>query len=632
MDKHRKIIKESHERSKEYGVDKSDVFSKKILDDKYLRKLFSKNDSLLNISDEFINYLFYSLKDSGFIIILTDSEGCILRIKGDDNITAEARKLNMVEGAYMDEKSIGTNAMGTALSNDRPIQVTAEEHFISAFHRWTCSAAPIHHQNKIIGTLNLTGFKDKVHPHTLSLVLAAVRAIENKLESNEIAQKLFDAQQFAFSMMNHLSFGVFAIDLNDDVQWVNDTACRILNIKRSKLIQMPFGDLLSDWNRIKRVLLHDLKFEDEELSFKDAQIQQTFHFNAYTIRADKSDILGFLVTFRSMKRTMNMLKKVSGMQARYTFDNIQAASHRMLDVISYGKKISKNDSSVLIMGESGTGKEIIAQSIHNASERVNNPFVAVNCGAISSSLIESELFGYEEGAFTGASKGGRPGKFEMADGGTLFLDEIGEMPASMQVKLLRALQEGAVTRVGGQSEIKIDVRIISATNKNLFKEVDQGNFREDLFYRLNVLKIELPPLRNREDDVIVLARHFLIEKAQKLDKPVPELNEEVINDMHNYSWPGNVRELENFMEKYVVLDGKITVEKNNGDTEENKQKIKSTSGFYPRPLAEFEKEALIKTLAEVNGNVSKASKILKIGRNTLYEKLRKYKIHLNYFK
>ncbi|MDZ7776242.1 MAG: sigma 54-interacting transcriptional regulator [Bacteroidales bacterium] len=454
MDKHRKIIKESHERSKEYGVDKSDMFSKKILDDKYLRRLFSKNDSLLSISDEFIDYLFYSLKDTGFIVILTDSEGCILRIKGDESITEEARKLNMVEGAYMDEKSIGTNAMGTALRNDKPIQITADEHFISVFHRWTCSAAPIHHQDEIIGSLNLTGFKDKVHPHTLSLVLAAVRAIENKLESNEIAHKLFDAQQFAFSMMNHLSFGVFAINLNDDVQWVNDTACRILDIKRSKLIQMPFDDLLPDWKRIKRILLHELNFEDEELSFKNTRIQQTFHFNAYTIHADKHDILGFLVTFRSMKRTMNMLKKVSGMQARYTFDNLQADSHQMLDVISYGKKISMTNSSVLIMGESGTGKEIIAQSIHNASERDNNPFVAVNCGAISSSLIESELFGYEEGAFTGALKGGRPGKFEMAGGGTLFLDEIGEMPVSMQVKLLRALQEGAITRVGAQKEIK----------------------------------------------------------------------------------------------------------------------------------------------------------------------------------
>ncbi|MDZ7776243.1 MAG: helix-turn-helix domain-containing protein [Bacteroidales bacterium] len=179
---------------------------------------------------------------------------------------------------------------------------------------------------------------------------------------------------------------------------------------------------------------------------------------------------------------------------------------------------------------------------------------------------------------------------------------------------------------------KVDVRIISATNKNLYKEVDRGNFREDLFYRLNVLKIEIPPLRNRDDDIILLARHFLIEKAQKLDKPVPELTAEVISDMRQYSWPGNVRELENFMEKYVVLDGKITVEKNVADAENNKHKIRKASGFYPKPLAEFEKEALIKTLTEVEGNVSKASKILKIGRNTLYEKLRKYKINLNYFK
>lgn len=631
---HRRIVEKSHQRSQEFGIQADDVFAKRFVDGTELQALFSENNSLMDTASVFIKDLFESLQGTGFIIILTDSEGCILHLKGDKEIIEEAHKLNMVQGAYMSEESIGTNAMGTALKEDEPVQITAEEHFISAYHRWTCSAAPIHYNGEIIGCLNLTGNKKDVHPHTLSLVRASVKAIEHKMENNHMARKLYDAQQYAFSMMNHLSYGVFAINLYDDIQWVNDTACRILNIRRKNLVKTPIQELLPDWRRIKRILLHDLAFEDEASYFEKEDLHQQFHFNAYTIKTETREILGFLLTFRSFQRTMNMLNKVKGMQASYSFSDIIGKTKKIQETIDYAKKISKSEATILISGESGTGKEIFVQSIHNESVRKDRPFIAVNCGAISPTLIESELFGYEEGAFTGARKGGKPGKFEIANGGTLFLDEIGEMPLDMQVKLLRAVQEKKITRVGGDKEIATDVRIISATNKNLQEEVNKGKFREDLYYRLNVFSFEIPPLRERKEDIPPLAKHFSMIKANELQKPVPEIPREKLHEMVNYRWPGNVRELENYIEKFVILGGKAPIQNtfSESEPEEERSEIITETGYSVKPLHEIEKEALIKTLSEYNGNVSQTSRALRIGRNTLYDKLRKYKINLTHFK
>lgn len=610
--------------------DVSTVFANRNLDQESLQYIFNSNQSLIKIGKHVIELLYRSLKDTGFIVLLTDAKGCILCIQGDSKVLKESEKSHLKVGAHLDEQH-GNSAVSLALHEARSVQITAEEHHHLFFRHWTCSASPIKFNSDIIGCINISGDKAKVHPHTLSLVEAAAQAIESKWASNEIALKLYDAQHFAYSMMNQLSFGVIAVNMNDDIQWINDTACRILNIKRSKLIHSSFEDILSDWYRVKRVLLHDLGFEDEELHFDLEDAGQPFHFNAYTIKAERKEILGYLVTFRSFRRTMNMLSKLTGMRARYTFNDLVYKSSAMKAVVDYARKISITDSSVLMLGESGTGKEVFAQAIHNASDRCNSPFVAVNCGAISSDLIESELFGYEEGAFTGAIKGGRPGKFELAISGTLFLDEIGEMPKSMQVKLLRALQEGKVTRVGGQKEIEVDVRIISATNRNLYEEVSKGQFREDLYYRLNVLTIEIPALRNRNNDVLLLARHFLIEKSHKADKPVPALREDIISSFQTYSWPGNVRELENFIEKYIVLDGNVRLEKNVSENDKNLIEA-SHAHVVLKSLQDVEKEAIVVTLSRCEGNISKAASILGIGRNTLYDKLKKHSIHLSFFK
>jgi transcriptional regulator with PAS, ATPase and Fis domain len=290
----------------------------------------------------------------------------------------------------------------------------------------------------------------------------------------------------------------------------------------------------------------------------------------------------------------------------------------MLDVFRMIEKVAPRDASVLIQGENGTGKELIARAIHRRSTRSDQPFIAVNCGAIPPNLVESELFGYEKGAFTGAAQT-TPGKFELANGGTLFLDEIGDMPLDMQVKILRALQERRFFRVGGNKEIEVDIRVLSATNQDLQKQIDLGQFREDLYFRLAVVTIAVPPLRERGDDVLTIANHFLeAASPQKV-----QLTKQASECLLKYPWPGNIRELRNVLEQAVIMgDGKrITPQ----DLPPRVAKVGlGKLSFQLKSLAEMEKRYIQRVLEETEGNKAQAAAILGISRETLYQKLKQF--------
>ncbi|MGE0078055.1 MAG: sigma-54-dependent Fis family transcriptional regulator [Bacteroidales bacterium] len=618
------IINRSHERSKKYGVEPERIYPRQIVKGAELTHQFELSEELIQVAEPIIEQLLTTVKQTGFIIVLTDAQGCILVIRGGEKTMAASKELNMIPGAVMSEESIGTNAMGTAISEDAPVQITAKEHFISAYRQWTCSAAPIHFGSKIIGSLNLTGAADQVHPHTLGLVEAAVDAIENKLLSTKIQTELEASNQYAFAMMNNLAYGVFAIDLNDEILWVNDSACRTINIRRTNLLNKPISKFVPAWGKIINTLLNEQPFIDQECKLDVKDLKERFLFNSYLIKNESNEILGYLLTFRPYSRMINLVNRYTGLQANYTFEDIIAKSHSMSELVTYAKTVANSPSTILITGESGTGKEVFAQAIHNASERSESAFVAVNCGAISPTLIESEIFGYEEGAFTGAKKGGRPGKFELANGGTIFLDEIGEMPIDMQVKLLRVLQEGEITRLGGENSTKINVRVIAATNKKLEEEVEANRFRLDLYYRLNVIPIQIPALRNRREDIIPLWQHFTTIKANKLNKPVPELTLNIQNKLMSYSWPGNIRELENFIEKLVNIGG--STEMIEIPQESSPQENGIVFSKKVRNLEDLEKEAIENAIELLNGNISQIAKELGVGRNTLYAKIKKYNI------
>ena len=318
-------------------------------------------------------------------------------------------------------------------------------------------------------------------------------------------------------------------------------------------------------------------------------------------------------------------------QKEFSFDNIIAKSDKMLEIFETIKKVSDYKTTVLVLGESGTGKELIARALHFNSNRRDKPFVTVNCGAIPENLLESELFGHVKGSFTGATRN-KKGLFEEADQGTLFLDEIGELPLLLQVKLLRALQEEEVRRVGDTGAIKVDVRIVAATVKNLPKEVEEGNFREDLFYRLNVLPITMTPLRERKEDIPLLCNHFVEKYNQKMNVQIESVDPKALNLLMDYDWQGNVRELENTIERAVVLCNGNTIAPDNLPA--NIREASSSAGFHLRD-DEFsikkmsrimEEQLILKALKKTKGNRTKAAKLLEISHRALLYKIKQFEL------
>ncbi len=348
-----------------------------------------------------------------------------------------------------------------------------------------------------------------------------------------------------------------------------------------------------------------------------------------------NEITNLYMQLEREKTTVEILKQQIEeiTQDKYYFGKIIGKSKALIDAMVIAKQVAKADASVLITGESGTGKEVFSRAIHQESHRKGN-FIPVNCSAIPSNLLESELFGYVEGAFTGAYKKGRPGKFELANGGTLFLDEIGDMPLMMQAKLLRVLQDGIITRVGGGEPIKVDARIIAATNKDLQQLMEEGQFREDLYYRLNVVSILIPPLRERKEDIPELINDFILEFAEKNNREGMNISPDAMKILSNYHWKGNIRELKNTIERLVILSKNNTIEIEdlpieivNSTSNTSFMGMDISNNFdLKKSVDEYEKSIILEALLTTKGNKVQAAELLKIKRSTLYYKLNLYNL------
>lgn len=643
---HRDKIRASHRRSLDHGVERERVQPSVILSAADLKTSQGRNRRLIRIAGPFVQLLHEFVAGSGFIIMLTDEKGFVLEIAGDEKTLLEIQPYSLVAGASMHENSIGANAISIALEENSPIQVTGHEHFIKAFHEWSCSAAPIHDERgNVIGCLNISGHIDKVYPHILGMVVASAKAIEYQFKSSFSEMRQKEAYRFVTQILNTLEFGVMATDIHGKISRANNLASRLLRLPVEQIEEKNMEEFIASWPKFFNQILNNEIIIDEEITVSRYGMRESFNLNVYPLTDGDGTITGTVLTLRDMKRVYKMVNKYTGMEARYNFDDLIGESDEMKRIIEYCKNISDSPSTVLIQGESGTGKEVLAQSIHNFSSRRENGFVALNCGAIPDSLIESELFGYTEGAFTSAKKGGKPGKFELANGGTLFLDEIGEMPLEMQVKLLRALQERSITRVGGDKLITVDVRIVAATNRNLLDEVQKGKFRQDLYYRLSVIPVYIPPLRKRREDIPMLINFFLSLKSVKLRKQLPDMDNKLFKKLVHYDWPGNVRELENFIEKYVNLDGNLewADEIMNPDSYNNAIKKDLQEHLNTQndeialtpvvlqeivSLADMEKSAIYNAIKHYDRNMTRVARALGISRNALYQKIKKFEIEL----
>jgi len=331
-----------------------------------------------------------------------------------------------------------------------------------------------------------------------------------------------------------------------------------------------------------------------------------------------------IVKVKNLQRENTILRKK--LTRQYSVHDVISKNGKMQDVLRLASDVASLRSTVLIQGESGTGKELIARALHNAGERAAKPFVAVSCAALTETLLESELFGYEKGAFTGAAQQ-RRGKFETADGGTIFLDEIGDISAKLQVDLLRVLQDRSFYRVGGSEEVKVDVRVVAATHVNLQQAVAEGKFREDLYYRLNVIQIRIPPLRERREDIPLLADHFLERLSHELGKDVGGISQGALKILMDYHWPGNVRELENAVERAMVTcRGPNLTEEDFSFLQQNSAAGKTWAVPAGMTMNEMEKLLITATLQRTGGNIKESASIMGIDRSTLYEKIKKYEI------
>ncbi|MBV4419549.1 sigma 54-interacting transcriptional regulator [Clostridium tyrobutyricum] len=422
--------------------------------------------------------------------------------------------------------------------------------------------------------------------------------------------------------------GLIITDDKFNIKKANSTALKIFNIKEDILYNTNLKNILKD------TMLNSIIITGENIFNADC----IFHLGNKKIRCIvnivpiklEDKVLGIVLSIKDTKRLHKIVNNVVGYKASYTFHDIITRSAKMEYIVKLAKKASNTDCTILIEGKSGTGKEVFAQSIHNYSNRHNGPFVAVNCAAIPRELVESELFGYEKGAFTGASKGGYPGKFELADGGTIFLDEIGELPLDIQSKLLRVLDNLKIVRVGATYEKSIDVRIIAATNKLLKDEIKNRNFRGDLYYRLSVLNLNLIPLQERKEDIEILARHFIDRLNFKNPNFPKYLDNSYIGKLILYNFPGNIRELRNIVERsyYLCEDLLITDKYLIHESINLDFKIDPITPDIPMPLEKVEKAYISNALKYFHGNASETAHALKIGKATIYRKINKYNIDI----
>jgi sigma-54 dependent transcriptional regulator, acetoin dehydrogenase operon transcriptional activator AcoR len=593
------------------------------------RQLEERRGLLCEISEPIMETLHQCVRGAGFVIVLVDRDGYLLASIGDLVALKRAEKLNFGPGASWSEQSVGTNAIGTALAIGCPIQVTGPEHYCETHHLWTCAATPIRSPDgDVIGCLDMSGPREKGHFYSLGMTVAAVRAIEERLRLEQSHKYYVNVSKHLATVFNSVSEGLITIDNKGLITGVNAPAARLLRLHPRDLVGMPIDEVVRMDSKLRSFMHIGREYTEEEMLLKSEKGQVRCVGSASPICSENGSKMGAVLTFARMKETPSRISGAGGSDARFMFKDIIGESLTMRATLEKAKRVARSPSTVLILGESGTGKELFAQAIHNASDRSDGPFVSVNCGAIPGELIQSELFGYAEGAFTGAKRGGRSGKLELANGGSIFLDEIGNMPLEMQVNLLRVLEEKAVVRVGDNKMIPVDVRVIAATNCSLCDEVSKGRFREDLFYRLNVIAIIIPPLRERKEDIALLTDHFVEKISRKVGKTVGSVEPAIFTTLEAYHWPGNVRELTNAIEYAInLLQGEELKLAHLPPHLKKKQVVRTMAADAEIiPLASVEKKAIENALVYFGGNITKVANALGIGRNTLYDRMRKYGI------
>ncbi len=608
---------------REIGLDPYNKNSPPTLSKGRLQILLKQNKVLIDVSKPVMQMVEISVRDTGFVLTLTNHEGYVLLLRGDRDIFEMAEKNYYLPGCLRTIEHAGTNAIGLSLAEGKPVQVTGAEHYNIHHHPWTCSSAPIRNSSgQIVGAITLSGRSTGRHQHTLALVTAAAETIESQLrERDHIAEKQ-ELNSMLSLIFNAISDGLIAVDNDLNITRLNSTAAEMLGLDRHLAIGSPLTRVVQPEEFLIRSLGTRKYFSGRETGFNGSQGHRSYICSADPVRNGSGHILGAIITMAEKRQVFNIAKKIGGNYAKYEFKDIKGNNPALQGRIELAKIAARTNSRVLLLGESGTGKELFAQAIHNYSNRRNEPFVAVSCGAIPRNLIESELFGYCGGAFTGARRDGQIGKFEFANKGTLFLDDVNGLPLDLQAKLLRVLQQNEIMRLGDTKTIPVDVRVISASNTDMLNEVENSTFREDLYYRIGVVEITIPPLRDRMDDFELLIENILQRQCQEMGMKKPRISSKVYEVLRKYHWPGNIRELENCIERALIMSQGSVIRKIHLPERILKKESRVEHGV--RSLRQGFKEMIETTINRCDGNLSMTARDLKISRSTLYRKMKDF--------
>lgn len=618
------VIRDSWLRSRQYGVD-AEVLVEDILEPAQLKGLREEKEALLQVAKPIVERLYGWVRSQHSTVIVSHVNGYILYSIGDPQFMGDAEKIHLKEGAGWSERSRGTNAIGTAIAVQEPVSVVGDEHFCAVNRFLYCAASPVFDTSgQLAAVIDVSGYCKEYHPSVVHLVDFVSRQVEDELLLRNTGRGVVlelrpDGDRTARALL--------AFNEEGQVVGANREGLHVLNLGKIE----DRSELPSFLINIKNILslmkggsFHPKRIQ-LELPGREPQ------WWTVSLFLDNRPIqVPARATVREKHRGADDLRGPST-ELRYTFADIFCRDPALSRTLDVARRVAGTDYTVLITGESGTGKEMLSQAIHAASPRRNGPFVAVNCGGVAPTLLHSELFGYESGAFTGAGRSGRPGKFELAHGGTLFLDEVAEMPEDMQVALLRVLQERVITRIGGNQSVPVDVRIIAATNRDLWELVQQGRFRGDLYFRLLGVELRLPALRERKD-LAGLAEYFLERIGKEQGVPGLRLSPEAKRFVEEYTWPGNARELYAVLRQasFLAEDGEIRMEhfpahvvnwQKRGGQRDGSEAGKPEMGLPS--LQQVEYAAILEALRSTEGNVSRAARLLGIGRNTLYRRLRK---------
>jgi sigma-54 dependent transcriptional regulator, acetoin dehydrogenase operon transcriptional activator AcoR len=633
------MIEESHRRSVSFGLVPESRPDYSPLQKADLVCRVDENRGLYSHALPVMETLYEQIVNTHSMVILTDAQGTILHTMGDDDFLEKADRVALCAGVAWSEESKGTNAIGTAIAEQAPTLVHADQHYLTVNHFLTCSAAPIiDHQGRLIGVLDVTGDQRSFHKHTMALVRMSAQMIENQLFSaafdDSITLHFHSRPEFIGTLMEGIaSFSASGRFLSANRSGLFQLGLPLSALQThtfSSLFGMPVSALFDHYRTSMPTLLDLCLHTGVRVSARAELRPASLFFQSESQRSDPAP--------RTSERPAARRDPASDEAARQrrlsSLHYLDTGDEKVAAIIRKVNLVMGRDIPILITGETGTGKELLAQAIHNDSPRADGPFVAVNCASIPESLIESELFGYEDGAFTGARKKGSTGKILQANGGSLFLDEIGDMPLGLQARLLRVLQERLVMPLGSNKSIPVNVALICATNRNLRDMIAKAQFREDLYYRLNGLVVRLPPLRERTDlDVVI---HRLL-AAEASGEP-PTVSPEVMALFKRHSWPGNFRQLTNLLRTAIVMAGSVREVKIEHLPEDflddvgqlpivtdvalQSQVTTVLAGGNVR-LEDVELLTIQKALDEHRGNVSAAARALGVSRNTIYRKLQK---------